>query len=134
VQFASSAEVPLGADAMKQLSSWGLLLTTVAALSALQFGYAAGGTDPPESVARLTSIAFVFAVALWIVADARIRRQTPCYDFGFLVAIYFPISLFWYVFWSRGLRGILVLAALLGLMLLPWLSAVVAWFFLHQLA
>jgi hypothetical protein len=116
---------------MKQVGTWGLLLTTVAALTAVEFGYAAAGTALPDSVARLTSIAYRLAFALWIMADARIRRQTPCYDFGFLVAVYFPVSLIWYAFWSRGLRGILVLAALLGLMLLPWSSAVVAWYFLH---
>ena len=62
-----------------------------------------------------------------MMADAHLRRQTPCYDFGFLVGVFFPISLVWYVFWSRGVRGILLLGALIGLMLLPWLAGIAAW-------
>jgi hypothetical protein len=85
------------------------------------------GKAPSDNVVRVSSVALAFAYILWIMADAAMRRKTPCYDFGFLVAVFFPISLFWYVFWSRGWRGFLLLGALIALMLLPWLAAVVAW-------
>ena len=112
---------------MKRISTFGMVFATVVLLSALQFFYSAAGAAPPDAVARLTPIAFALACVFWIMADAQKRRQTPCYDFGFLVAIFFPISLVWYVFWSRGARGILVLAAFVGLMLLPPMAALAAW-------
>jgi hypothetical protein len=118
---------------MKRVKSLGILLTTAAVISALQFGYAAVGTAPPEHVARLASFAFALAFVLWMVVDAQVRRQTPCFDFGLLVAVFFPISLVWYVFWSRGARGFLLLAALLSMMLLPWLSAAAAWLLRYRL-
>jgi hypothetical protein len=112
---------------MKRLGPFGILFATVTILAALQFDYAAVGTTPSENVSQLSSFALALACILWIMADAQMRRQTPCYDFGFLVAVFFPISLVWYVFWSRGWSGFLLLGALLGLMLLPWLAALVAW-------
>ena len=60
--------------------------------------------------------------------------MTPCFDFGFLVAVFFPISLVWYAFWSRGVRGVLLLGAMLGLMLIPWLSAIVVLLLRYGLA
>ena len=104
---------------MKRLASLGILVTTVAMLSAVQIVYALVGASPTESLARLTSFALALACALWIVADAQSRRQTPCFDFGFLVAVFFPISVVWYVFWSRGLRGFLLLARSPGSCLCP---------------
>ena len=113
---------------MKRLGPFGILFASVIILAALQFDYAAAGTTPSQGVAQMSSFALALAFILWVTADAQLRRQTPCFDFGFFVAIFFPISVFWYVFWSRGLRGFLLLGALLGLMLLPWLAAVVGWF------
>jgi hypothetical protein len=112
---------------MKRISTFGMVFTTVALLSALEFVYSAAGANPPDAVARLAPVAFALACVFWIVADAQKRRQTPCYDFGFLVAVFFPISLVWYVFWSRGTRGILLLAAFVVLMVLPSVFAVAAW-------
>ena len=112
---------------MKRLGPFGILFATVIILAALQVDYAAFGKPPSETVLRLSSFSMAFALILWVMADAQMRRQTPCYDFGLLVTVYFPISLVWYVFWSRGWRGFLMLGALLGLMLLPWLAAVVTW-------
>ena len=112
---------------MKRLGPFGILFASVLILAALQFDYAAVGSAPSETVSRMSSLAIALACILWIMADAQIRRQTPCYEFGFLVAVFFPISLVWYVFWSRGWRGFLLLGALIGLMLLPSLASVVAW-------
>ena len=111
---------------MKRLGPSGILVVTVLILTALRFDYAAVGTLPSENVSRMSSFALALACILWIMADAQTRRQTPCYDFGFLVAVFFPISLFWYVFWSRGWRGFVTLGAVLGLLLLPALAEVVA--------
>ncbi|ODU01120.1 MAG: hypothetical protein ABS79_02220 [Planctomycetes bacterium SCN 63-9] len=66
----------------------------------------------------------ILALVLWMDLDARRRRIVPCHDFGFLTMVVFPASLVWYVFWSRGWRGVFLLAGLLGLWAVPFLSAV----------
>jgi hypothetical protein len=112
---------------MSRLGPLGILVATVAACSAFLVAYVAIGTAPSQTAEQLTSFGLSLAFILWVVADARKGRRTPCYDFGFLVAALFPVSLVWYVVWSRGRRGWLVLGGLFGLMLLPWASAFVAW-------
>ena len=119
---------------MKRLPPLGILFAIVALFSIFQFAYVALGTSDPEIAARLTSIGLSLAFVIWMMADARIRRRTPCYEFGFLVAVYFPLSLVWYVFWSRGWRALFVLTGLFALMMLPQLSAVMAWIFRYGLA
>jgi hypothetical protein len=112
---------------MKRVGAFAVLLGWVVAFSAFQVAYAAIGILPSPGSTALTSFGLSIALALWADADARSRHQCPCYDFAFLVAIFLPVSLLWYVFWSRGWRGLWTLAALGGLMALPTLSAIVAW-------
>ena len=40
----------------------------------------------------------------WIVADAKERRRTPCFDFGFFLLATWPLSRFWHCWWTRGWR------------------------------
>lgn len=66
---------------------------------------------------------------VWMTADARRIRRTPCYDFGFLAALCFPLSLPWYCVWSRGWRGVLLLFLLLALWVAPHVLAALFWAF-----
>ncbi len=119
---------------MKRLGPMGILLATIALFSVFQFASVAVGTTSTKSVADLTSRGLGLTFVVWIMADAQRRRRTPCYEFGFLVAVYFPLSLVWYLLWSRGWRGMLLLASFFGLMLLPWFSAIVAWILRYGLS
>jgi hypothetical protein len=112
---------------MKHLRPLGILFATVAVFSAFQFASVILGKTDSEAVTRLTSFGLSLAFVLWVMADAQSRRRTPCFEFGFLVAVYFPVSLAWYVVWSRGWRAVFILAGFYVLMFVPWLSAVVAW-------
>jgi len=112
---------------MRRIGPLRMLVATVTALTAFQVPYAAAGVPPSTAAALLTSCGLAVAFILWIVDDARSRRCVPCFDFGFLVAVFFPASLAWYVLWTRGRRGLTTLVALFALMLLPWLSTVVTW-------
>jgi hypothetical protein len=89
--------------------------------------YVALGTTPSGRANLLFQVSLSWAFILWVEAVARHRHIVPCHDFGFLVAVGFPVSLVWYVFWSRGRRGILALAGLFAVMTLPWLTAVMVW-------
>jgi hypothetical protein len=84
------------------------------------------GQEPPESVLKLSSTAQILFVIYWVVMDARCRRRVPCHDFGFLVGVFLPVSLAWYLVWTRGLRGLLLLAGFALLLILPQLGAMLA--------
>jgi hypothetical protein len=111
---------------MKRLGI-GVLIATSVAFSAFLVMHVAVGRVPSEAATRLTSAGLALETVLWVMADARVGRRTPCYDFGFLVAVFFPVSLVWYMLWSRGRRGFLTLGALVGLLAMPWVSFIGAW-------
>jgi hypothetical protein len=119
---------------MKRFAPLGILIAVVALFSIFQFACVTLGTSDLEIAAQLTSTGLSLAFVIWMMADARIRRRTPCFEFGFLVAVYFPLSLAWYVFWSRGWRALFTLAGFFVLMFLPWLTAAMAWILRYGLA
>lgn len=68
---------------------------------------------------------------MWIEADARHRHQTPCFDFGYLCALFLPLSVFWYCLWSRGWKGLGILTLLGVLWIAPSLAANITWWLLY---
>lgn len=109
-------------------------ILTAAASAGFLVAYVATGRTPSDTVQRLIATGLALALILWITVDARVRHRTPCYDFGFLMAIFFPVSLVWYVLWSRGWKGLLTLVGLIGLWFVPWVTAMAAWIFRHGFA
>lgn len=63
----------------------------------------------------------------WIIADSRRERSKTCTDFGFLCVMFFPLSLPWHCFRSRGWRGIPMLMLLIAIWFAPYLIAGIAW-------
>jgi hypothetical protein len=83
------------------------------------------GKDFPDGPAMLVSFGWSLMVLCWMEADARRRRRLPCFDFGFLMGLAFPVSAVWYCIHSRGWGwGTLLLLALVSLLLLPQYAAV----------
>ena len=83
----------------------------------------------------LLSLSWLWTIVLWMDLDTRQRRQIPCFEFSFLAAVTYPVSVLWYCVWSRGWRGLLIVLGLVGLMyFLPWMIAVVLWIALRILA
>ena len=86
--------------------------------------YAGAGTVPSPMAEIILSKGWLLFMLIWMVSDARRTRGQPCYDFGFLSGVGFPLSLMWYCLWSRGWkRGLLVLLALAGLLMAPSIAA-----------
>ncbi len=98
-----------------------VLLTT--GLSAFWIAYVLRGVPISDGAETLTSVSFCLFTILWVESDAHRRGRTPCHEFGFLVYLFFPLSIVWYLFWTRGARGILVMIALLALFGTPAIVA-----------
>jgi hypothetical protein len=96
-----------------------LSLATAAGLCLLTW---AGGI-PSAGTLLVLQYSWMFMLILWMDADARRRRQLPCYDFGLLAMLFFPLSLFWYCCWSRRWFGLLTILLLLFLWLGPYVIA-----------
>src|SRR6476469_9437697 len=77
------------------------------------------GPVPMNLAEVLFRYAIPYSTALWIVADAKQRRRTPCFDFGFFVLAMWPLSLFWYCISSRGWHGLGLSMGLTALAFVP---------------
>jgi hypothetical protein len=110
-----------------------LLWLPVVATSAVISAYTIAGVRPSGQNTMLFELCLVLGLILWIEADALRRGILPCHDFGFLVGIFFPLSVVWYAFWSRGRKGVILLLAMLGLWVVPTVTAMLAWFVVYRL-
>ena len=110
---------------MRWLGVYGPLLGLVTALAAIASMYVVLGERPPESVDAIFRLAPALFLVYWVVIDARRLRRVPCHDFGFLVGLFLPVSLPWYLVWSRGLRGLFLLGFFLFLLTLPTFTAAI---------
>jgi hypothetical protein len=90
-------------------------------------GYQVLGSEPSRPAALLFSYGPPAAVAVWVEADARRRRRTPCWEFGAFVLFAWPIAVPTYCFWSRGRAGWSVLVGLLAAILAPTLLGALLW-------
>ena len=116
---------------MSQYSPFRALVISICAISTFQIGYVVAQVVPSPASTMLLMFAPAFALVFWIEDDARHRRYSPCYDFGFLMLLFFPASLIWYAVWSRGRWGLLAAIALLGLMFIPSFCAIIIWGLLY---
>jgi hypothetical protein len=99
------------------------IVLLMAVLAVLEPIYALVASVPGPAPRNIAEIIFRYALpyttALWIVADAKERRRTPCFDFGFFVLATWPLSLFWYCISSRGWRGLGLSIGLIALAIVP---------------
>ena len=68
--------------------------------------------EPTTTSSPLTPLTLSFGAAscfaLWACLDARIRRSTPCFDFGSFVFFSWLVAIPVYLMATRGWRGLLV--------------------------
>jgi hypothetical protein len=103
------------------------LLAFSVALSGLLSAYVAIGYVPSATFDIAASFVWTVLLALWIVADARRRMGIPCFDFGLYCYCFMPITVSWYCIRSRGWRGVLLLLAIAGTWIVPFLVAGLVW-------
>jgi hypothetical protein len=89
--------------------------------------YVLAGASVSPSFDSLATVGWWLMLILWTDADARRLRRLPCFDFGFLVGVFFPVSVAWYCMWSRGWRGLFLIVVLLALWFAPYVTASVVW-------
>jgi len=112
---------------VRELGTFGPLLGLAAILASFASMYVVLGKVPPDEYASLAGPIQQLFIVYWVILDARHRRRIPCHDFGFLVAVFLPVSLGWYLIWTRGLKGLLLLGAFAILVVAPQFCATIVW-------
>ena len=87
----------------------------------LPLAHAILGVPPTELAVLVVSYVPAVFVLLWMTDDAYQRRCTPCYDFGFLMWYFFPLTLLGYLLWTRGWWGLVVFVGITAVVYLPTL-------------
>ncbi len=110
---------------MRSFLHW-VPLILLTAFSGLTYGLQlAGGASAVLQL--LTANAVTWGLMMWVDVDSRRRRRVPCHDFAFLVWLFLPISLVWYLLWTRGWRGLITLVVLGAFLVFPAVFAVFMW-------
>jgi hypothetical protein len=103
--------------------SWRAVILFTAVICLFSVAYAVMGLEPSPLAEALLRLAPPLGAALWVEADARRLRRTPCYELGAFVLFGWPVAVPSYCLWSRGRPGWRVALALLFLILAPSLIA-----------
>lgn len=93
------------------------LLTAISAVGL--FLLAARGRHPSDSTQLLSLFVFRLMLGYWVMVDARAQRYRPSFDFGAFLFFAWPLVLPYYLYRTRGPRGLLFSAAILALAVAP---------------
>jgi hypothetical protein len=85
--------------------------------------YVETGAQPVPIMEWLLTAGPVLMTILWICQDAQRRRIAAVTDLGFLLIVFWPFAIPWYVFRSRGWSGWKLLLGLPFLMFPTHLTA-----------
>ena len=105
-------------------SKYWILLFALTAICAVGFSFAsAHGSATPETAKLLWGEEFALILTLWVRLDRLVRSFKVHYEFDTFVFFAWPFLVPYYLYRSRGRRGLLVTAGIFGLYLAPLISA-----------
>lgn len=101
------------------------LLWTLVALSLLAVVYEAAvfwrGLEPNAHLLGLTSVLFVLVLVLWVDADSRSHPEIyRPFEFGYLAFLFWLPYLPYYLWRTRGARGVALFVAFAALFSAGW--------------
>jgi hypothetical protein len=93
----------------KLLSPAVLLYVYLIITSLAQGVYSASGIEAPAGFTLLYPIGYLWIVGWWLRTDSRKRRIAWVYDMGLFLNIAWPFIMPYYLFKTRGTRGLLAI-------------------------
>lgn len=80
-----------------------------------------------DATQSLWSLVFVIITIIWVIADADTNNFEKPFDFGFLIYIFWPVALPYYLVSTRGVEGIVLFLGFVGIWIGPWLAGLIAY-------
>ncbi len=84
------------------------------------------GLNAPDATQLLWGFEFRLILALWVRADRLFRGFSVPFEFDAFVFFAWPVVVPYYLYRSRGGRGLLLGAGILGLYITPYVTAQLA--------
>jgi hypothetical protein len=107
--------------------TWRGLWLYSGAFAAFAAAYQIMGVEPSRPADLLFSWGPAAGLAVWVDADARRRRRSPCWELGAFVLFAWPLAVPAYCLWSRGRAGWRTTAGLVAAVLMPGVIGAVLW-------
>ena len=111
---------------------------SISALMFLAIGMAAvevvlnsNGEVVSDSTQSLWGFIFLILTIVWAIADSDTNEFEKPFDFGFLMYIFWPVALPYYLISTRGIEGVVLLIGFMGVWLGPWLAGLVAYTYVY---
>jgi hypothetical protein len=93
-----------------QLLSPTMLLYSFIVFTQIGFGlYYGRQIEPPAAYTLLYAIAVIWIVGWWLRSDSRKRGIPLVYDMGFFLYVAWPFIMPYYLFKSRGVKGLIII-------------------------
>ncbi|WP_428622455.1 hypothetical protein [Sedimenticola sp.] len=89
------------------------------------------GEFAPDSTQSLWGLISLILTIIWAVADSETNNFDKPFDFGFLMYVFWPIALPYYLCKTRGADGLILFIGFIGIWLGPWLAGLVAYTYIY---
>ena len=89
--------------------------------------YLVGGLEPSPDLEFIYNAAFVCGVVWWLKGDARNSAVKHIYCLGVLVGAGWPVIIPYHLIKTRGVRGLIPLAMLMGSFLFAYFAAIIVY-------
>ena len=97
------------------------LLTAISAVGLFLLAFRS--RTPSDSTQLLSTFVFRLMVVCWVQVDARAQRYHAPFDFGAFLFFAWPLVVPYYLYRTRGARGLLFSAGILALAIVPDVAA-----------
>lgn len=85
------------------------------------------GSEVSSSTYSLWSIVFILLTVCWVDQDSRFGDFDRPFELGFLILVFWPVTLPWYLLSTRGSEGVLTILGLVTLYVGPWVAGLVTY-------
>jgi hypothetical protein len=100
---------------LSQIASPTVLLYTFLIVTQIAQGFYLGSQiEPPPGFTLGYRLAFLWIIGWWLLRDSRKRGVALVFDTGFFLSIAWPVIMPYYLFKSRGAKGLLIILGFLG--------------------
>ena len=114
----------------KNLSISSLILIAIG-MGAVEVVLNSKGEVISDFTQSLWGLIFLVLTIMWAMADAETSDFEKPFDFGFLMYIFWPVALPYYLISTRGIEGMVLFFGLISIWLGPWLLGLVAFTYFY---
>lgn len=111
---------------------------SITSLLLLSFGMAvvevmlnSQGEVVSDETQSLWGFIFLVITIIWVIADSETNDFKKPFDFGFLIYLFWPVALPYYLITTRGFEGFVFFLGLMSIWLGPWLAGLVAYTYVY---